>query len=225
LHLGHHCPPVLLPAGKTDSICITTNGGTGADRHRTDYPQRHPSGVHGGHQVELRSWSARLLFIRKGVLFFFLAGGALNRLGAGGPPAATIGRTANIEVVNGTTRLSKFLAALDRSITAERELGRADGATGVWRSGSGTRLKGKGVHVIPAGESSFNGRRRRRVVENPAKRRDRSTKSKRLEQLSAPRHGPTDCHAELSASRRLGRERFACPAETSAGGRPVAIKP
>jgi N-methylhydantoinase B len=124
------------------SLCITTNGGTGA-RPKQDglSATAFPSGVQGT-PVEIAELECPLIFLKKEL-----------RPDSGGKGATFGGLGQIIEVVNGDDAPFEFLAALDRIDHPPRgALGGTDGAPGVLALGSGVPLKGKGVHVIRAGE-------------------------------------------------------------------------
>lgn len=133
----------LASDGKPYSLCITTNGGTGARPNQDGLSATaFPSGVQGT-PVEIAELECPLVFLRKEL-----------RPDSGGKGATNGGHGQIIEVVNRENRPFEFLAALDRIDHPPRgAFGGEDGAPGMLALGSGTRLKGKGVHIIPAGET------------------------------------------------------------------------
>lgn len=120
------------------SLCITTNGGTGA-RPKQDglSATAFPSGVQGT-PVEIAELECPLIFLKKEL-----------RPDSGGEGATIGGLGQVIEVVNREQASFEFIATLDRIEHPPRgALGGRDGAPGVLALGSGEKLKGKGVHVI-----------------------------------------------------------------------------
>ena len=124
------------------SLCITTNGGTGARPQQDGLSATSfPSGVHGT-PVEIAELSCPLIFLRKEL-----------RADSGGHGATVGGAGQVIEVINGENAPFEFIATLDRIEHPPRGAqGGSDGAPGVLALGSGVRLPGKGVHIIPSGE-------------------------------------------------------------------------
>jgi N-methylhydantoinase B len=129
--------------GRSYSLCITTNGGTGARPQQDGLSATSfPSGVQGT-PIEIAELECPMLFLKKEL-----------RPGSGGEGATRGGQGQIIEVVNRDDAPFEFLAALDRIDYPPRGVfGGEDGAPGVVALGSGICLSGKGVHVIPPGET------------------------------------------------------------------------
>ncbi|MCQ4161364.1 hydantoinase B/oxoprolinase family protein [Roseomonas sp. GC11] len=125
------------------ALTITTNGGTGG-RPGLDglSATAFPSGVQGT-PVEIAELQSPLMFWRKEL-----------RPGSGGAGETRGGLGQIMEIVNTDDAPFELLAAFDRIDHPPRgQMGGGDGAPGYVGLGNGTVLRGKGLQLIPPGET------------------------------------------------------------------------
>ncbi|MCA1371034.1 hydantoinase B/oxoprolinase family protein [Bradyrhizobium sp. BRP14] len=125
------------------SLCITTNGGTGARPGQNGLSATSfPSGVHGT-PIEIAELASSLIFLKKEL-----------RLESGGKGKSRGGDGQIIEVANIEGASFELLATFDRIDFPPRGAdGGLDGAPGFVGLTTGEKLKGKGNHVIAPGQT------------------------------------------------------------------------